>query len=131
MPIYSLKRIEEINGTIIFYKLLKGNNCQYDEFWEQCVRDGNYEIELDKISAVIYRIANKMPVQQPNKQKDITPENEEIREYEIRTKNLRIYTIILPKTGNVVVLGGKKNKQKKDIPKFRNIKKEFLKEYLN
>lgn len=58
--------------------------------------------------------------------KDITPYNEKVKEYEIKTNNLRVY-LIKDVKGKLIIIGGKKTTQKKDIKKFRNLKKEYLK----
>lgn len=60
-----------------------------------------------------------------SKLRDITPEKESIKEYEFKTKNLRVYAI-KTKDGKVIVLGGYKNRQKKDLKKFRSLKKRYL-----
>ena len=63
-----------------------------------------------------------------NKQKfrDITPKKDWVKEYEAKTKNLRVYLIHQEKKGRIIVLAGQKNTQKKDIKKFRSIKKQYL-----
>ena len=57
--------------------------------------------------------------------KDITPDKEKVKEYEFKTKHLRIYTI-KKKNGKIIILGGFKSNQKKDINKFRAIKKRYI-----
>jgi hypothetical protein len=61
-----------------------------------------------------------------SKFKDITPDKEEIKEYEFKSKHLRIYCIKKP-NGKIIILGGYKNNQSSDIIKFRSIKQQYLK----
>ena len=57
--------------------------------------------------------------------RDVTPKGEKIKEYEFKSKHLRIYAI--QKTnGKIVILGGYKNNQDKDFLRFRSLKKQLL-----
>ncbi len=47
-----------------------------------------------------------------------------LKEYEFKSKHLRIY-VMKVKHGKLVVLGGTKNAQKKEIKRFRSIKKDY------
>ena len=49
-----------------------------------------------------------------------------IREYEFKSKHLRVYAFAKP-DGKTVVTGGKKNTQRKDIKRLRELKKQFIK----
>ena len=60
------------------------------------------------------------------KMRDLTPKNEFVKEYEIKTKHLRIYFIHQKQKGKIIILGGFKNMQPKDIERFRVIKKQYL-----
>ncbi|NLO02338.1 MAG: hypothetical protein GX126_08490 [Bacteroidales bacterium] len=65
-----------------------------------------------------------------NKFRDITPKKDNIKEYEIKTKHLRVYLFHEKNTGRVIVCGGKKGTPQSNIKHFRNIKKEYLKQKL-
>ncbi len=45
--------------------------------------------------------------------------------YEFRSKHLRVYVLLL-ENGKIVILGGYKVTQKKDIVKFKAIVKEYI-----
>lgn len=47
------------------------------------------------------------------------------REYEFKTKHLRVY-VIKQHGGKIIVMGGYKNSQKRDIASFRALKKQYL-----
>jgi hypothetical protein len=56
--------------------------------------------------------------------KDITPKAELLKEYEFKSKHLRVYAVQKP-GGKVVVLGGFKTSQEADIAAMRRLKKEI------
>ncbi|MFO7939300.1 MAG: hypothetical protein R6U66_06075 [Bacteroidales bacterium] len=132
MSIFALKKLtvtvdgkeEPIDGAQKIEKLLIDNECQFDDFESDVLKHKKYINELGKIYAYIEFAANGSSL--PSKKfKDITPAKENVKEYEFKTKNLRVYAI---KTlnGKIVIFGGYKNQQKKDIRKFRSIKKRYL-----
>ena len=47
------------------------------------------------------------------------------REYEIKTRHLRVYAIE-QEGGKIIVIGGTKANQKKDQAKFRSIKEKYI-----
>ncbi len=122
MATFALNKIQAVKGQQTFYKLLKDNKCPFDEFEDSL--ETQYKSELGSIYAYMERVANRksMPAK---KFKDITPSQETVKEYEIKTKNLRVY-LIKRKGGKVVILGGYKNNQKNDLRKFRSLKKQYL-----
>jgi len=123
MTTFALKEIETVKGKQTFYKLLKNNICLFGEF-EKAVLKTQHESEMPTAYLYMERIANgdSMPA---TKFKDLTPSQETVKEYEIKTKNLRIY-LIKTTGGKIVILGGYKNTQKSDIRRFRSLKKQYL-----
>lgn len=122
MSIFVLKKIEEIVGKVEFYKLEKNGFCFFNEFCEEITKDGNHESELIKIQIIMDSIANNKLLPQ-NKYKKL----DDSGNWEIKTRNLRVYLFHEKKTGKIIVLGGKKNSQKKDIVTFKNLKDQYLK----
>ena len=47
------------------------------------------------------------------------------KQYEFKTKNLRVYAFHDKSNGRIIVLGGKKGTQKKDIKRFRLILENY------
>lgn len=125
MRIFTTQKIPEITGKIQFYKLLINKKCEFDEFWSEIEKSGNLNKELLKIQILMQEVSeNKML---PNtKFRNLTPQKETIKEYEIKTKNLRVYLFHEEYTGRIIVCGGKKTTQKKDIKHFRKIKKQYF-----
>lgn len=125
MSTFVLEKIKEIEGRLSFYKLFVNGNCEFDEFYEQCKAEGNLESELNTIQARMQELADLKTLPK-EKHRDITPKKETVKEYEIKTKHLRVYLFHDKENGRVLVTGGKKTEQPKDIKHFRNIKKAYF-----
>lgn len=124
MAKFALKRLEAIKGKQVFEKLIVDGNCYFDDFEERVSKNPKYASELASIYLYMERVADGAGMPK-TKFKDITPSKEIVKEYEFKSKNLRVYAI-KAKNGKIVILGGTKNRQKKDISKFRGIKKRYL-----
>ena len=98
----------------------------FDKFEEEIENRGQYEDELYAIYSLMEDVAdNKLLPKE--KFRDITiNKNDKIKEYEFKSKHLRVYAI-KARDGKVVVMGGYKNHQKKDIKRFRFIKSKYIK----
>ncbi|MEO6902447.1 MAG: hypothetical protein ABI315_04745 [Bacteroidia bacterium] len=122
---FELNKIEEIDGKLKFFKLSINGKCEFDIYCKNCENDGALKSELRTIQSRMQMLADlkTMPVE---KHRDITPKNDSIKEYEIKTKHLRVYLFHDKQNGRVVVSGGKKTSQTKDITHFRNIKKAYF-----
>ena len=124
MSKFALSKIKTIKGKQSFFDLKINGVGQFDSFSKEA--SVQYESELLTLNARMDLVANleRLPKQ---KFRDLTPAKEQVKEYEFKTKHLRLYVIHIEKTGKVVVLGGYKNTQKKDIRGFRSLKKQYLK----
>ncbi|NBW35874.1 MAG: hypothetical protein EBR30_12800 [Cytophagia bacterium] len=123
MSKFALGDIPEVKGQIKFKKLIIDGVCQYDEFCRQIERDGNLKKQLIGIVSNMNQVA-QMKRLPKEKFKDITPEKELVKEFEIKKGDLRVY--IIKDQGHIVVLGGKKGSQHEDIRQFRSIKSRYL-----
>ncbi|MFC2131044.1 hypothetical protein ACFLSQ_06380 [Bacteroidota bacterium] len=123
MPIFALEKIEAVKGNQDFYKLFIDGNCEFDDFEEEA--KVNYRSEINSVYTYMELVAKLITVS-PRKFKDITPKKENVKEYEFKTKHLRIYAIKEP-GGKLVICGGYKNTQPRDIRHFREVKKQYLK----
>jgi putative component of toxin-antitoxin plasmid stabilization module len=56
--------------------------------------------------------------------RDITPRKEVVKEFEIKTPDLRIY--LIKEEGHIIVFAGKKSSQREDLRQFRSIKRRYL-----
>jgi putative component of toxin-antitoxin plasmid stabilization module len=128
MSKFALETIDSISGKQVFEKLIIDETCQFDEFEKRIVKNPKYKSELASLYLYMEEVAkgNSLP---KRKFKDITPDKETVKEYEFKSNNLRIYAI-KKENGKIIILAGTKNKQNKDIRKFRGIKKRYL-EYID
>ena len=124
MSKFAVKSIDIVVGKIKFFKLTENEICQYDNFCDEIARDKALNSQLKTIVARMNDFSN-MRMLPKEKLRDITPDKEIIKEYEIKTRDLRVY-FIKDDIGNVIVIAGKKTSQQKDIKKFRIIKKAYL-----
>lgn len=122
---FALKEVDQVIGKIRFHKLVVDDICQFDEFYDQIKNEGSLQKQLTTILARMNHVANQKLLPH-NKFKDITPAKERVKEYEIKTADLRVYLIKEQFTGNIIVFAGKKNSQKEDIRKFKSLKKLYL-----
>lgn len=128
MPTFALQKIGEIKGKINFFYLKVDDKIQFLEFEEQIKNEGNLVSELATIQARMQEMAEMRNPMPEKKCRDLTPKGDPVKEYELKTRNLRVYLIHEERVGRVVVMVGKKTTQPKDIKKFRNIKSAYLKE---
>lgn len=94
----------------------------WDEY-EQSLQ-ARYKGSFNGLTAIMIRDANMQSLSK-EKFRDVTPDGELVREYEIKYQDLRAFAIKIP-NGKLVLLGGYKNQQKEDFKKFRALKKQYL-----
>ena len=127
-PKFAIRELEAVVGKQTFFELTEhGVGCL--ALFEQSLAGTTYESELRTIVAYMDLVANLRSLPE-TKFKDITGPKETIREYEFKSKHLRVYAV--QKTGGkVVVVAGFKTTQKADIDRMRRIKKEIAERLLN
>ena len=123
MSTFAVEEIEAIRGKQTFYKLLVDGKAPIDEFEEQL--ESKYESEMSSMYFYMEQVANLRSLPD-TKFRELKGSKEGVKEYEFKTKNLRLYVTKHPESGKIVVMGGYKNSQKKDINSFRNLKKNYL-----
>lgn len=121
---FALEEFRIIKGHIRFYKLKVNGLCLIDEFWDEIERQGNLKKQLNNAIAIMERYAQGLPTS-PAKFKNITERGDPVNEYEVKTKDLRIY-LFKDKEGAIVVSGGKKSTQPRDINRFKNLTIEYI-----
>lgn len=122
MSKFVLEDIENIRGKQIFSKLTIDGICQFDNFVNEL--EEQYETELDAINYYMEAVANLKSLPE-TKFRELKGRKGNVKEYEFKSKHLRVYAI-QQKGGKIVVLGGYKNAQDKDLVLFRAIKKKYL-----
>ena len=120
---FALVKLSQVKGRIPFAMLEIDGVCQFKEFCRQVEQDGNLKKQLTTAMSRMDQVAN-MQLLPANKFRDITPTKDAVKEFEIKTPDLRIY--LIKELGHIIILGGKKNTQADDIKKFRSIKQRYL-----
>jgi len=129
MSEFTLEFIPVPDSVTSYFKLHIDNRCPIEDFWNEIEKAGNHAHELNVIQTVIERLAQKKPVS-PNRFKELKhrSKKDDYRDYEIRTKHLRVYLFEDEEAGKIIVLGARKDpkKQKRDIARMRGIKLEYF-----
>ena len=123
MSKFALLEIDTVKGNRKFFKLIKNDVCEFDEF--ECEARVNYNSEMNTIYHRMDLLSRGEKL--PKKQFRILKGGiKNLTKCEIKTSNLRVYYFIEKKSGNIVITGGYKKSQEKDIKYFNNIIKEYL-----
>ena len=125
MAKFTLQSTPEIYGKIKFYYLEVDGINQYREFELQIEQEGTYVSELRTIQTRMIEVANLQRLPK-TKFRLISNDKDLVKKYEIKTNNLRVYLFHEELKGHIVVCGGKKNSQPKDIRKFNSLVKQYL-----
>ncbi|MEZ4874991.1 MAG: hypothetical protein R2793_05965 [Flavobacteriaceae bacterium] len=128
MSKFAVERIKEVSINFNVYKLIINKKSHFDNFFNEFKDDKNYNIELGQIQSILSFIGSgeedKIPY---NKYKPLKRNKKDpYIDYEIKTSNLRVYLFKDAALGKIIVLGGKKKSQTKDIEKFRKIKADYF-----
>ncbi|UOQ96653.1 hypothetical protein MUN81_15560 [Hymenobacter sp. 5317J-9] len=133
MPRFALSELDGLdrlpNVRFPIYKLETNGTCEYDQWRETIKAEGTYAAELKTLDTLILMHA-QMQRLSPSKYKELSGGGD-IKEFEFRSRNLRIYGFKLPggpgQQGKVIFIGGHNDKtqQKHDIARMRRTKKEY------
>jgi putative component of toxin-antitoxin plasmid stabilization module len=126
MSTFVLKKLDAVVGKQSFFELVIDDNSQFNDYCQGIKNNKQYYSELLKIFTLM-NLVSQLKMLPQTKFKDITPNKESVKEYEFKSKHLRVYAFHLEKTGKIVAYGGYKNTQKEDISKFRSYKSRYLK----
>lgn len=122
MPKFALEIIEAIQGKQVFVKLIVDEICPFDDFENGL--QGQYKKELVGIYNNMQNISDLKLL--PKEKFHYLDDGEHgVREFEFKSKHLRVYGITKP-NGKIIILGGTKANQKGDISEFRRIKLQYL-----
>lgn len=127
--------VEEIRGlpphrVETFCKLLVDGKCFFDEFCEKMEKDGNQRKALEKIQTIMVEICRgrRVPTKWYQELKH-RKTNDPYPDFEIRSRQLRLYLFEDEEAGKIIVLGelkkGKKT-QRKTIEKMRSLKLAYF-----
>ena len=122
MDRYTLKRMEQVRGKQVFDKLVVNGIAPFDVFIDEL--EDIYRPEVRTLYKYMDFVANlgSLPY---SKYHPYSNGKDGVREYEFKTKHLRVYSIEKP-GGQIVIIGGTKINQKKDQAEFRRLKKGYI-----
>ncbi|MFA4851454.1 MAG: hypothetical protein WC868_07095 [Bacteroidales bacterium] len=125
MPKFALKCIQEITGKIKFYSLVINGISEFDVFFNSINSDKILRKQLSRIQSICEQLSDIKSLPE-EKFRQILPIEDNVKAYEIKTRDLRVYLFHLNKIGYIIVCGGKKNNQDDDVRQFKSIKKSYL-----
>ena len=123
MTKFTIERINAISCHQEFDQLVIAGTGQLDIF-EKGLDDTTYQSEFKTLLAYMEYLGNNGTLPK-TKFRDVTPKGEKVKEYEFKSKHLRIYAI-QRNNGKIIILGGYKINQDKDFSRFRSLKKQLL-----
>ncbi len=127
MPIFALRKIEAIKGRQQFDKLVVDGKCPFDEF--EANLEEQYKAEMAGIYHYMQDVADLKPVSDDKYHfydKDKKQRRKDgVREFEFKSKHLRVYGITKP-NGKIIITGGTKARQKVEQGEFRRLKNLYL-----
>ena len=125
MANFALRKIEAINGRQEFDKLLVDERCPFDDF--EAGLEEQYKQEMAGIYHYMQDVANLKPL--PDTKFHFYDKNKKrhdsVREFEFKSKHLRVYGITQP-NGKIIITGGTKARQKQEQNEFRKLKNQYL-----
>lgn len=122
---FEVIHIKEFETKQKVNKLIRNGKCFVDEFWDEIKRDKNIGPELDELIATLEDVANCKMLPKNQYRKISLSRKLKYSTYEVKSKHLRLYLFHESKTGQILLLGGKKVEQEKDIKKVEKIVKEY------
>ncbi|MCF8304165.1 MAG: hypothetical protein K9I94_12875 [Bacteroidales bacterium] len=128
MTKFALKRIEAVKGNIDVHKLIINDKCEFDSFIEALEHEGKYAI-IGSLFATLNSVANLMRMPRTRfRELKGRRKNDSIKDYEAKAGSYRLY-LFKHTSGKIVVFGGLKREQEKDIKRMRKLKMEFIKTF--
>lgn len=121
---FAVEKLEAVRdtGKVLFFKLVKDDVCWFDDFYEEQNKDAKHASELRTILTMMDYMAEtdaKLPEEKFNSIK----QGKNVIGYEFKKKELRVYCL-KPVSDVVVVFGGYKKNQKKDVKRLQRIVEE-------
>jgi hypothetical protein len=118
MSIFVVVEFDQFKTKQKVNKLIRDGRCLADEFINEIRADKNLAPELSELFATIEDVANNKIVP-PNRYKILhLRKNLNYTPYEAKSKHLRLYLFFDKEKGQIIIFGGKKGSQAKDLKNF-------------
>jgi len=140
MITFDIKQITAVKGKQTFYQLtiddFPAYNDEDDENqrnekkkgvldWYEEELEVKYQKDLHMIYAYMQRVANNQMVAGSKYHELSRPKSDQIKDFEFKHGDLRVYAFQAP-GGKIIAVGGYKNRQNKDINRLRSLKQQYL-----
>lgn len=122
MAKYTLERMEQIRGKQVFEKLVVDGVAPFDTFIEEL--EEKYRSEAMTLYSYMDLVSNLHSLPD-TKFHPYSDGKDGVREYEFKSKHLRVYAIE-QKGGKIIIIGGTKANQAKDQAEFRRLKQGYI-----
>ena len=121
---FAVEKLEAVreDGKVLFFKLIKDNVCWFDKFYEEQMKDPKYASELRSILTTMDFMA-ETNLMLPSTKFNSIKQGKKVIGHEFKKNELRVYCI-KPNSNVVVVFGGYKKNQVKDIKRLTAIVEE-------
>jgi hypothetical protein len=124
MSTFVLDEMNNVNGTITFYRLIEDGVCYWNEFCMSIENEGTHYEQVFALTAQMNRKANLHSLSE-KKYHAYDTNVPGISGFEFKTKDLRAYGI-KDGDGNTIIFAGKKSNQRTDEVMFRSIVKRYI-----
>ena len=121
---FAVEKLEAVRdtGKVLFFKLVKDDVCWFDDFYEEQNKDAKHASELRAILTMMDYMA-ETDARFPEEKFNSIKHGKNAIGYEFKKKDLRVYCL-KPASNVVVVFGGYKKNQKKDVARLEKIAEE-------
>ena len=125
MSTFVVKQIEDFETNQKVNKLIRNGKCILDDFIKDINSDKTLAAEIGDLYAIIEDVANEKRVPKTKYRNLHLTKKLKFNPYEAKSKHLRLYLFHDKENGQIIVLGGKKGTQLKDLSKFEKIIQEY------
>lgn len=124
MSTFAVELLESVrrDGKLRFYSLIKDGNNLFDSFYNEVSKEKRHKSDLIRIIATMDFVAEndaKLPKERVNSIKD----GDKVIGLEFKKNDLRVYCLKL-EPNVVVIMGGYKKNQKKDLKTIKQLLKD-------
>lgn len=121
---FAIEKLEAVrrNGKVQFFKLIKDGVCWFDDFYEEQMNDARNASDLKKILTIMDYMAETNAIL-PKEKFNSIKQGKNVVGYEFKKNELRVYCL-KPTPNVVVVFGGYKKNQEKDVKRLYKIVEE-------
>jgi putative component of toxin-antitoxin plasmid stabilization module len=121
---FVVKKWEIVRGREEVFLLLVDGKSEFEAFCEEIGRDGNLRGELRTILTRLEMVLNGALLPKTH-YRPIQIGKIGVKGFELKSHHLRVYLIQEVGSGKLIVMGGKKTSQERDIGRFKKLAKAF------